>query len=1042
MANRSDAIFLPVLPDGSGFGPAFIRSIGPQVDTEGAKLGKRLGLALAAGTVAVGAGALAAGKALYGLGAVFDDVEDTIRTGTGATGEALDGLVDTAKAVGRQVPAEFAAIGTTVADLNTRLGLTGPTLETLSRQFLEAGRILDTEVDVNAATAAFNAFGIEGEATIAAMDRLFVVSQATGVGINDLTARVSAAAPAALGLGFSFDEVAGMIGSLDKAGMNSQQVIMGMQRSLVQLARDGEQPAEAFRRVVGEIDAFMQKGDQAAALDLAGQVFGTRDAAQFVAAVDSGALSLDALADVAGMTGDTILGVGDDTADFAEHWETFKNNTLVTLEPLATRVFGALGDLMGEVNAGIEPMAAAWESADSTMTQSGIPGVMQALGGHARELFDFMSTTGIPALQDIGSALWDMRGALVVVGGAWLAFKTATAAFAVGQALGSGLSTATGALKTFGGNLSSGAQTLRLWGMYAMDGSRAAGQWAAGVARAGAAHAASFAGSVRSGVAAMGAWIASSARVVAGWAMQAAAAARAGAAWLAQRVVMVASTVATGAMTAAQWLLNAALNANPISLVILALVALGVGLAIAWNKSETFRNIVTGAWDAIKRAASAVAGWFTDTAIPALIGAWHAAGRAMETVRDVVGRAWDAIKRAAAAPVNFVIGTVYNDGLRAMWNKIAGAVGLDNLKLPLIRKIAFASGGVMPGYTPGRDVHEFFSPTAGRLALSGGEAIMVPEWTRLMGGPAAVEAMNSAARAGRAPSTGTTAFAGGGVWQWLGDTIDNVKDIVGGFLTDPVGTVKKKLGEVLDKLADGVGGASFGKLAMGIPRAVVSGIASKVTGWLGRITGEDSDTPATGRGSLGSSWRSMWAVVGPVAQALGLRLTSTVRPGARTAGYGNMSRHAMGKAIDVAGTPSAMAAWVRYMFASFRNQLYELIFTPLNGSATVYRGRPYRETNPTTNAMHIGHAHASVYDTGGTVHPGLTHVLNLSGANEHLLNGAQFTNLTAAAAGHASLDGARFYLVLDDGRELGGYVREHAEDAQLELAGRGRRWEP
>ena len=137
-----------------------------------------------------------------------------------------------------------------------------------------------------------------------------------------------------------------------------------------------------------------------------------------------------------------------------------------------------------------------------------------------------------------------------------------------------------------------------------------------------------------------------------------------------------------------------------------------------------------------------------------------------------------------------------------------------------------------------------------------------------------------------------------------------------------------------------------------------------------------------------------------------------------------------------------MAAWVRYMFASFKDQLYELIFTPLNGIATVYRGRPYRETNPTTNRMHIGHAHASVYDTGGTVHPGLTHVLNLSGANEHLLNGAQFTNLTAAAAGHASLDGARFYLVLDDGRELGGYVREHAESAQLELAGRGRRWEP
>lgn len=74
----------------------------------------------------------------------------------------------------------------------------------------------------------------------------------------------------------------------------------------------------------------------------------------------------------------------------------------------------------------------------------------------------------------------------------------------------------------------------------------------------------------------------------------------------------------------------------------------------------------------------------------------------------------------------------------------------------------YASGGVLPGYTPGRDVHQFFSPTGGALALSGGEAIMVPEWTRAVGGPAAVAAMNKAARAGR--TSGGPGFADGGVF--------------------------------------------------------------------------------------------------------------------------------------------------------------------------------------------------------------------------------------------------------------------------------------
>lgn len=58
-----------------------------------------------------------------------------------------------------------------------------------------------------------------------------------------------------------------------------------------------------------------------------------------------------------------------------------------------------------------------------------------------------------------------------------------------------------------------------------------------------------------------------------------------------------------------------------------------------------------------------------------------------------------------------------------------------------------ATGTVLPGYTPGRDVHSFASPTAGRLDLSGGEAVMRPEWTRAVG-PDFVHAANRAARSG------------------------------------------------------------------------------------------------------------------------------------------------------------------------------------------------------------------------------------------------------------------------------------------------------
>lgn len=96
-----------------------------------------------------------------------------------------------------------------------------------------------------------------------------------------------------------------------------------------------------------------------------------------------------------------------------------------------------------------------------------------------------------------------------------------------------------------------------------------------------------------------------------------------------------------------------------------------------------------------------------------------------------------------------------------------------------------ADSGVMPGNTPGRDVHHFFSPTAGGLHLSGGEAVMRPEWTAAISGLHGrkyISEANSAARrggvqgvmsflahtgenaaGGQAPKGRTRKFANGGI---------------------------------------------------------------------------------------------------------------------------------------------------------------------------------------------------------------------------------------------------------------------------------------
>lgn len=353
--------YVTLVSSASGLGQSItgeLANAGQQSERAGKESGSKFAGAFA-GFVAAGALVAGVGKGLYEVGAVFDDVADTIRVGTGATGEALDGLVASAERIGTRVPASFAEIGPIVADLNTRLGLTGDTLETVGSQYAAAGKILGEAVDIQATSAAFSAFGIAGADVEGAMDRLYQVSQATGVGFNDLAGQVQKNAPAVQALGFSFEQTTGLIGNLDKAGLNSSAVLASLGKGLVTLAKQGEEPAAAFQRVTGEIGDLIAKGDTAAALDLASGIFGTKGATQFVAAVQSGTIATGDFGAVAGITTDTILQASADTADFAESLQLFKNGALLALKPAGELVFGAVGSAMAKAVTYAAPLGAA-----------------------------------------------------------------------------------------------------------------------------------------------------------------------------------------------------------------------------------------------------------------------------------------------------------------------------------------------------------------------------------------------------------------------------------------------------------------------------------------------------------------------------------------------------------------------------------------------------------------------------------------------------------------------------------------------------------
>jgi len=99
--------------------------------------------------------------------------------------------------------------------------------------------------------------------------------------------------------------------------------------------------------------------------------------------------------------------------------------------------------------------------------------------------------------------------------------------------------------------------------------------------------------------------------------------ARATTGMIAHRVASIAVAAAAKAWTVAQWLLNVALTANPIGLIVAAIALLVIGFVLAWKHSETFRKVVTAAFGFSTAAVRAFVTWVVGTAWPWLKRTWE-----------------------------------------------------------------------------------------------------------------------------------------------------------------------------------------------------------------------------------------------------------------------------------------------------------------------------------------------------------------------------------------------------------------------------------
>lgn len=95
-------------------------------------------------------------------------------------------------------------------------------------------------------------------------------------------------------------------------------------------------------------------------------------------------------------------------------------------------------------------------------------------------------------------------------------------------------------------------------------------------------------------------------------------------------------TGAVKAFTAVQAALDVVLAANPVVLITLALVALGAALVVAYQKSETFRNVVNAAFAVVKGEVDLVIG-AVKTLVDWFKKAWEWAGKVVDKLSHVPG---------------------------------------------------------------------------------------------------------------------------------------------------------------------------------------------------------------------------------------------------------------------------------------------------------------------------------------------------------------------------------------------------------------------
>lgn len=383
---------------------------------------------------AVGAASVAAFREV-------DEGLDIIVKKTGATGDALKEMEDSAKNLATSIPTDFTTAGNAVAEVNTRFGLTGKALEDLSGKFIKFASLNDTDVttSIDSVQAAMAAFSIDAANAGYVLDILNKTGQDTGKSVDQLASELSSNAAQLRQMGFNIGQSAKFLGALEKQGVDASAAITGMRKAMQTAIKSGKTLAQAVSEYETKIKSAKNSTQ---AMAIATELFGSKAGPALGAALYEGRMSLTdisaSMEEFAGSVDRTFEETQDPLDDF--------KTTLNELKIVGAEVVSAAAPMIKQfaqgVKSAVESIRGWWESLSPMAQETIIKAAEIAAAVGPIILVVGKLTSAVGSILTLGPNIVSMIGTVKAGATAlWgvLAANPITAVIAGVTALGAGL---------------------------------------------------------------------------------------------------------------------------------------------------------------------------------------------------------------------------------------------------------------------------------------------------------------------------------------------------------------------------------------------------------------------------------------------------------------------------------------------------------------------------------------------------------------------------------------------------------------------------